>query len=161
MSEFSERHFLARYADLGVEVVGSIGREWRIDVDAERCRELLARLADGNETAMSRLVDLTAVDRGPGFHGRRIEVVYRLASPDHSGQLRVHARCDESVAPESVVSMWPAAAWLEREVYEFFGIAFRGHPDLRPLMLEPEFVGHPLRKDYPRQPDLALPKSVV
>jgi NADH-quinone oxidoreductase subunit C len=60
---------------------------------------------------------------------------------------------------DSVVGLWPAAAWLEREVFDLFGIHFRGHPDLRRILLESDFEGAPLRKDYPRQPNLPIPEE--
>jgi NADH-quinone oxidoreductase subunit C len=105
------------------------------------------------------LADLTAVDylRYPGREdGPRFEVVYHLYSLRHNHRLRVKVRLDEddAVVP-TATSLWPIANWLEREVWDMFGIRFDGHPDLRRLLMYEEFVGHPLRKDYPidrRQP---------
>lgn len=100
------------------------------------------------------LVDVTAVD----YLGRdlRFEVVYHLRSMTSGHRLRVKvqlAELDESVPPEvdSVVSLWPGANWLEREVYDLYGIRFKDHPDLRRILLYEEFQGHPLRKDYPKE----------
>ena len=100
------------------------------------------------------LMDLTAVDylkRRPRF-----EVVYHLYSLRHRQRLRlkVPADGDQPEVP-SLTALWRGADWYEREVWDLFGIRFTGHPDLRRIMLYPEFVGHPLRKDYPynkRQP---------
>jgi NADH-quinone oxidoreductase subunit C len=105
------------------------------------------------------LVDLTAVDylEFPGREdGPRFEVVYHLYSLPHAHRLRLKVPVEESKAVvPSAVGLWPIANWLEREVWDMFGIRFEGHPDLRRLLLYEEFVGHPLRKDYPvhrRQP---------
>ncbi len=106
------------------------------------------------------LMDLTAVDhwkRKPRF-----ELVYHLYSRSNNARLRLKAPLDAS-SPEalSVTSLWPAANWYEREVFDMFGIRFQGHPDLRRILMYKEFQGHPLRKDYPidkRQP-LVGPKD--
>lgn len=99
------------------------------------------------------LVDLTAVD----YLGRdpRFEVVYHLRAMKNGHRLRIKV-CLQDVEqgwPElaSVVQLWPAANWLEREVWDLYGIKFSGHPDLRRILLYEEFVGHPLRKDYPKE----------
>jgi NADH-quinone oxidoreductase subunit C len=121
--------------------------------------DLLGRCRDDEALAFDMLVDLTAVDylRYPGREdGPRFEVVYHLYSLRHQHRLRVKVRVDEddAVVP-TVTALWPIANWLEREVWDMFGIRFEGHPDLRRLLMYEEFVGHPLRKDYPidrRQP---------
>lgn len=101
--------------------------------------------------AMSMLVDLTAVD----FPDRepRFEVVSHLYSLELGHRLRLKTRVGdaegESVEVDSVTSLWGSANWMERECYDMFGVQFVGHPDLRRILLYPEFEGHPLRKDYP------------
>jgi NADH-quinone oxidoreductase subunit C len=123
---------------------------------------LVAVLRYGHDTAalaFDMLTDLTAVDylKFPGREdGPRFEVVYHLYSLRHNHRLRVKVRLeeDDAVVP-TAVPLWPIANWLEREVWDMFGVRFDGHPDLRRLLLYEEFVGHPLRKDYPigrRQP---------
>jgi NADH-quinone oxidoreductase subunit C len=105
------------------------------------------------------LVDITAVDyvKFPGREdGPRFEVVYHLYSVPHNHRVRLKVQVEEDdpVVP-TASGLWPIANWLEREVWDMFGIRFDGHPDLRRLLLYEEFVGHPLRKDYPierRQP---------
>lgn len=105
------------------------------------------------------LMDLTAVDylKFPGREdGPRFDVVYHLYSIPHNHRLRlrVPVEQDDPVVP-TATPLWPIANWLEREVWDMFGIRFAGHPDLRRLLMYEEFVGHPLRKDYPvdrRQP---------
>jgi NADH-quinone oxidoreductase subunit C len=148
----------ARLRDLGVEVPETSDAELRLTVDTAQTLALLGRLRDDPETSMRRLVDLTAIDRGG--QESRFEVVYRLHSPDLNERMRVHVPVDATDPTiDSVVAVWPAAGWLEREVFDLFGIRFRGHPDLRRILLEAGFEGAPLRKDYPRQPNLALPKE--
>lgn len=107
-----------------------------------------------NTAGFDCLIDVTAVD----FLGRdlRFEVVYHLRSFHHGTRLRIKvqvAEMEDSPAPEvpSVVPLWPTANWMEREVWDMFGIKFSGHPDLRRILLYEEFVGHPLRKDYPKE----------
>ncbi|NLV31473.1 MAG: NADH-quinone oxidoreductase subunit C [Acidobacteria bacterium] len=114
------------------------------------------------------LVDITAVDRGApaagapagapagGEGAARFTVVYQFLSLRHKRRLRLEVAAGE---PEPVVDsltpLWGSANWLEREVWDMFGIRFRGHPDLRRILMYEEFEGHPLRKDYPvdrRQP---------
>jgi NADH-quinone oxidoreductase subunit C len=148
----------ARLRDFDVEVSEARAAELRLTVDAVQAIPLLERLRNDPETSMQRLVDLTAIDRGE--QPMRFEIVYRLHSPSLNQRLRVHVPI-EAADPvvDSAVGVWPAADWLEREVFDLFGIRFRGHPDLRRILLEAEFEGAPLRKDYPRQPDLALPKE--
>jgi len=143
--------------DCEADVIDDPRAGLRVAVSAERALGLLTRLLEEPETSMRRLVDLTAID----LQGepRRFEVVYRLHSPSWNESLRVHVGIDESnLVVDSVHELWSGANWLEREVFDLFGIEFRAHPDLRRILLDPDFEGAPLRKDYPRQPDLELPK---
>jgi NADH-quinone oxidoreductase subunit C len=121
--------------------------------------EVLAFSRDDPGLRFDMLMDLTAVDylTYPGREdGARFEVVYHLYSVPHNHRVRLKVPLDEDdPVIASAVSLWPIANWLEREVWDMFGIRFDGHPDLRRLLLYEEFVGHPLRKDYPvnrRQP---------
>jgi NADH-quinone oxidoreductase subunit C len=137
--------------------------EYRGDHTAVVSREgLLPALTlcrDDAALAFDLLVDVTAVDylRFPGREdGPRFEVVYQLVSVSHNHRLRVKVRVpeDDPVVP-TASSLWPIADWFEREVWDMFGVRFAGHPNLKRLLLYEEFVGHPLRKDYPinrRQP---------
>ncbi len=121
--------------------------------------ETLAFCRDDRDLRFDMLMDLTAVDylKFPGREdGPRFEVVYHLYSVPHNHRVRLKVRLeeDDAVVP-TATGLWPIANWLEREVWDMFGIRFDGHPDLRRLLLYEEFVGHPLRKDYPidrRQP---------
>jgi NADH-quinone oxidoreductase subunit C len=121
--------------------------------------DVLRTCRDEPDLAFAMLTDLTAVDYRafPGREdGPRFEVVYHLYSLVHNHRVRIKTQVeeDEAVVP-TAVGLWPIANWLEREVWDMFGIRFDGHPDLRRLLMYEEFVGHPLRKDYPinrRQP---------
>jgi NADH-quinone oxidoreductase subunit C len=136
-----------------------------IVVAREAVIDLLRTARDEPAMSFEVLMDLTAVDylKYPGREdGPRFEVVYHLYSITHNHRVRVKVRVeeDDAVVP-SAVPLWPIADWFEREVWDMFGIRFDGHPDLRRLLLYEEFVGHPLRKDYPinrRQP-LIGPKA--
>lgn len=111
------------------------------------------------EFQFEMLADLTAVD----YLGQqpRFEVVYHLNSLERNLRLRVKIPVNEGEEVDSLTSIWPIADWLEREVWDMFGIRFKNHPDLRRILLYDEFEGHPLRKDYPinkRQPRVKLRK---
>ncbi len=107
----------------------------------------LQALRDDAVLAFDLLADLTAVD----YLGRtpRFEVVYQLASITQHHRLRVKVSVDgpDPVVP-TATGLWKSALWAEREVFDLMGIRFAGHPDLRRILLYPEFQGHPLRKDY-------------
>ncbi len=122
-------------------------------------RDALVFCQTDPELAFDMLTDLTAVDylKFPGREdGPRFEVVYHLYSIRHNHRVRLKVRVEEDDAMvPTAVPVWPIANWFEREVWDMFGIRFKGHPDLRRLLLYEEFEGHPLRKDYPvtrRQP---------
>jgi NADH-quinone oxidoreductase subunit C len=114
---------------------------------------------DDADLGFDVLMDLTAVDYQKYLgreDGPRFEVVYHLYSLRWNHRVRIKVRVDEddAVVP-SAVPLWPIADWFEREVWDMFGVRFEGHPDPRRLLMYEEFVGHPLRKDYPitrRQP---------
>jgi len=88
---------------------------------------------------------------GEGSHTRRFAVVYHLLSIAHNRRLRLRVYCEPGEPPlaDSVVDIWPGANWFEREVFDLFGILFRGHPDLRRILTDYGFIGHPFRKDFP------------
>lgn len=99
------------------------------------------------------LVDVTCVDY-LNFRGaaQRFGLVYLLANTSSGGRLTIRVMLDEpKLEVDSVTSLWQGADWLEREVWDMFGIRFAGHPDLRRILLPDEFAAHPLRKDYPLQ----------
>jgi len=121
-------------------------------VDAARIVEVLRFLRDA--CGFDMLSDLCAVDYlgHPDHRGPRFEVVYHLLSTGTLERVRVKAGVPEAPCQiDSCVEVWPAANWLEREVFDLYGIRFRNHPDLRRILLYEEFEGHPLRKDYPKE----------
>ena len=123
-------------------------------VDAGRIVDVLRLLRDDPACDFDMLVDLCAVDylRHPDHDGPRFEVVYHLLSTTRLHRLRIKAGVPELPCQiDSCVEIWPAANWMEREVFDLYGIRFRNHPDLRRILLYEEFEGHPLRKDYPKE----------
>ena len=119
-------------------------------VEAGKIVDVMRFLRDDPDTAFDMLTDVTAVD----YLGEalRFEVVYHLYSVGKNHRLRVKARIAESACEiDSLCALWPSATWMEREVWDLYGVSFRGHPDLRRILLYEEFQGHPLRKDYPKE----------
>jgi len=113
----------------------------------EHLQPLTRFLRDHVNTQFKCLIDITAVD----FPERasRFEVVYHLLSPRWNNRIRIKVCCDEVTAVPSLVPIFPAADWFEREVWDMFGVFFSGHPDLRRILTDYGFQGHPLRKDFP------------
>ena len=124
------------------------GDQVSVIVDASRVREILEWLKTDDDHHYEFLSDLTAVDFGGG---RPLQVVYQLWSLAHRRNLRVKAELPLSdLQIDSVEPLWKTADWLEREVYDLFGIEFEGHPDLRRILMPENYAeGHPLRKDFP------------
>ncbi|MCY4571983.1 MAG: NADH-quinone oxidoreductase subunit C [Gemmatimonadetes bacterium] len=124
------------------------GDEDVVYVDPERVTEILGWLHETPDQHYDHLADVTAVDYGGG---RPIEVVYQLWSIPHRAALRV--KCElrlDALEIDSVTGIWVGADWLEREVYDLFGVTFQGHPDLRRILMPDNYAeGHPLRKDFP------------
>lgn len=135
-------------------VSSSLG-ELTVIVPAQKIGEVMLTLRDRAELGFSQLIDLCGVDysdfAGARQFANRFGVVYHLLSVEHNRRLRVRAFCEDDDFPvmESVVAIWPAANWFEREAFDLFGIIFTGHPDLRRLLTDYGFVGHPFRKDFP------------
>ncbi len=115
-----------------------------IKVRSEHILEICRYVRD--EEKFDFLTDLTAVDWPK--RERRFEVVYNLYSFPKNERLRLKAEVGENQKIASVVSVWGAADWLERECFDMFGVIFDGHPDLKRILLPDEWQGHPLRKDY-------------
>jgi NADH-quinone oxidoreductase subunit C len=141
------------------------GGEITVTVSPENLRETALRLRDTPELRFEQLMDLCGMDYGayardpdgeparpsPAPQGTRFAVVYHLLSITHNWRLRVRlfARDVELPVVDSVIDIWPSANWLEREAFDLFGIVFSGHPDLRRLLTDYGFIGHPFRKDFP------------
>jgi NADH-quinone oxidoreductase subunit C len=114
-----------------------------VDVRSDAVLRVLAFLRDAAQ--FDFLTDLTAVDRGRDPN--RFEIIYFLYSFAHNQQLRVKTHVSLDQDPASITGIFPAADWLEREVFDMFGIRFAGHPDLKRILLPDEWQGFPLRKD--------------
>lgn len=152
--------------------------ELTIEIAATALREVMARLKKDPDFAFCQLSDLSAVDylgygradwqtqsaSTTGFsravdrasiqavegRARRFAVVYQLLSLDHNRRLRVKVFAEgEPPRVDSVVELWASANWYEREAFDLFGILFDGHPDLRRILTDYGFIGHPFRKDFP------------
>ena len=129
--------------------------EVTVVVAAERLSDVMRALRDRPEFRFESLIDACGVDYstyGDGaWDGARFAAVYHLLSLSHNHRLRVRAFAIDDDFPilPSVVDVWPAANWFEREAFDLYGIVFDGHPDLRRLLTDYGFVGHPFRKDFP------------
>ena len=124
--------------------------EITLNLRAEDILPICRFLHDDPELSFDYLTDLCGVDNYP--HEPRFQVVYHLCAMKTKGRLRLKVSLPDGVPRiASVVSVWKAANWLEREAFDMLGIAFLEHPDLRRILLTPDWEGHPLRKDYPLQ----------
>ena len=123
------------------ETVGEI----RLDVKRENVADALRILRD--EMAYQQLMEIAGVDYPE--RPERFEIVYMLLSLTKNHRLRVHVSADEMTPVPSVTGLWPVAGWLEREVFDLYGVLFDGNPDLRRILTDYGFRGHPLRKDFP------------
>lgn len=134
-----------------VERLGEVTLEVRVSDYAEVARAL----RDEGQLRFEQLIDLCGVDYsaygGSLVHRKRFAVTSHLLSIVHNTRLRLRAYCADDDFPTiaSLVRVWPDADWFEREAFDLFGIVFDGHPDLRRLLTDYGFVGHPFRKDFP------------
>ena len=125
-----------------------------VEVGAADMLGALQALRDDAGLAFTTLLDAIGVDY-EGYAGRdegpRYAVVYNLLSIAHNTRVRMRVYCpdDDFPAVDTVTPLWPAANWYERETFDLYGIVFRGHPDLRRILTDYGFEGHPLRKDFP------------
>ncbi len=125
-----------------------------LTVPSERLLEVAQQLRDEPDLRFDMLVDLCGVDYltyGEGsWQGERFAVVYQLLSLAHNERVRVKVFVEgDPPIVDSVVDLWESSNWYEREVFDLYGILFEGHPDLRRILTDYGFVGHPLRKDFP------------
>jgi len=129
--------------------------ELTIEVRARDLAEVMTTLRDHAGLRFEQLIDLCGMDysayREGAWEGQRYAVVYHLLSISKNRRVRVRAFASEDDFPvvPSLVKVWPAANWFEREAFDLFGIVFDGHPDLRRILTDYGFVGHPFRKDFP------------
>jgi NADH-quinone oxidoreductase subunit C len=128
------------------EIVVRFG-ELTLSVDAARILDVLRHLRDAPAGLFISFIDITAVDYPA--RDERFDVVYHLLSPHHNRRIRIKAAVADGEPVASATAVFPAADWYERETYDLFGIFFSGHPDLRRILTDYGFDGHPLRKDFP------------
>ena len=121
--------------------------DWTVIVGAEHLLAVMRFLKDDESTALDYCSDITATDWPP--REKRFDVIYCLYSTKHRHRLRVKVHAGEGDEIESVCDLWSGANWLEREVFDQFGVNFVNHPDLRRILMPDEWQGHPQRKDYP------------
>jgi NADH-quinone oxidoreductase subunit C len=121
--------------------------ELTLTVDSARIIEALQFLRDDPAALFISIVDISGVDYPQ--RAKRFEVVYHLLSPKLNRRVRVKIETDEDTAVMSATAVYPGADWFEREIYDLFGVTFEGHPDLRRILTDYGFDGHPLRKDFP------------
>jgi NADH-quinone oxidoreductase subunit C len=122
--------------------------DWSVIVAPDRVVEATTFRRDAPEGRFDYLSDLTAAD-WPARADRRFDVIYCLYSTTLRQRVRVKARVADGQVVPSVTGVWTGANWLEREVFDMFGISFAGHPDLRRILMPADWQGHPQRKDYP------------
>jgi len=145
------KHELAAYLKdrLGEAVLETVVAFGELTVVADRGRilEVLKLLRDDARCQFSCIIDVCGVD----YPGRedRFDVVYHLLSPTRNERIRVKVATDEATPVPSCVELFPGANWFEREAYDLYGILFNDHPDLRRILTDYGFTGHPLRKDFP------------
>ena len=169
---FLRSNLTSLFADKLVSIEEKLG-ELTVVVRPTDMLVVLTRMRDAAELHFEQMVDLCGVDYSaygsdiseggayfgaddlpgdaPGRHPSRFAVVYHLLSVAHNARLRVRIYAEEDDFPvlASVIDIWPAANWYEREAFDLYGIVFTGHPDLRRILTDYGFVGNPFRKDFP------------
>lgn len=147
----------AKLASLGETIVAALGGAVRrstvirsvleLEAGAEKIVEIVRFLRDNPTCRFVNFTDVTAVD----YPGReyRFDVVYHFLSPTLNARLRIKVQANETTEVPSIIEVFPGADWFEREVYDLYGVLFVGHPDMRRLLTDYGFDGHPLRKDFP------------
>jgi NADH-quinone oxidoreductase subunit C len=128
----------------GVTQLSYFVGDWTVIVPAARLLDVARHL---RAAGFDHCSDVTASDWPP--RAQRFDVVYALYSVRDRRRVRLKVRAGEGEPVSSVTGIWPSANWLEREVYDLFGVAFVGHPDLRRILMPEDWQGHPQRKDYP------------
>ena len=118
-----------------------------INIENENLLEVVLFLKNNNETKFKQLIDITAVDYPE--NERRFKLVYLFLSHEFNSRILIDFFINENEMATSLTSVFPSANWMEREVFDMYGIKFKGHPDLRRILTDYGFKGHPLRKDFP------------
>ena len=148
---------MSRLSDLGESIKAALsgavtGYDVSFDqlslaVEAGRIVDVVRYLRDDPSCRFVNITDITAVDY-PGRE-KRFDVVYHFLSPTLNTRIRLKAEADETTQVPSIIEVFPGADWFEREAYDLYGVIFTGHPDMRRILTDYGFDGHPLRKDFP------------
>lgn len=139
-------HISAKKPDLVMSVVVEKG-ELVVNTARDNIRALIKFLRDDKKCAFTQLLDVTAVDYPT--RADRFDIVYHMLSMTKNTRVRVKTTTDEEAPVDSIVDLFPTANWFEREVWDMYGVYFNDHPDMRRLLTDYGFEGHPLRKDFP------------
>ena len=118
-----------------------------VDVNVENLTSTILFLKTNDKCRFKQLIDITAVDY-PGRE-KRFKIVYLLLSHENNLRIIINVHIDETVIVPSIAKIFPSANWMEREVFDMYGVSFKGHPDLRRILTDYGFEGYPLRKDFP------------
>jgi NADH-quinone oxidoreductase subunit C len=138
---------------LGEKLSGRIGDavfaygELTISVEPHDLIEVVTFLRDDKNCQFISIIDVCGADYPS--RAKRFDVVYHLLSPKQNIRIRIKVQADEETVVPSITGVYPGADWFERETYDLYGVLFSGHPDLRRLLTDYGFEGHPLRKDFP------------
>ncbi|MBV9563986.1 MAG: NADH-quinone oxidoreductase subunit C [Bradyrhizobium sp.] len=142
---------------LGEKIVGALSGkasafavafdQLTVTVQPEAIVDVVTYLRDDPSLRFVSIIDITAVDYPS--REKRFDVVYHLLSPTLNTRIRLRAEADETTQVPSIIEVFPGADWFERETYDLYGVIFVGHPDMRRLLTDYGFEGHPLRKDFP------------
>lgn len=156
MSQPNTEMSLALPEILGEDLVRLVESKGQLVAEIRAANMLAAMrtLRDDPRTAFDQLIDVCGVDYmeyGGNWEGKRFAAVYQLLSVKRNDRLRVRIFCEDDTFPmvDSVVELWSSANWFEREAFDLYGIVFNGHNDLRRILTDYGFVGHPFRKDFP------------
>ncbi|MEM8694402.1 MAG: NADH-quinone oxidoreductase subunit C [Pseudomonadota bacterium] len=136
----------AALSDAVLDAVEAVD-EISITVKREALHDALAALRDTRGLAYQQLMEIAGVDYPE--RPERFEICYHLLSLTRNHRIRVKVTTDEEASVPSIVDIWPVAGWLEREVFDMYGVVFEGNPDLRRILTDYGFRGHPFRKDFP------------
>ena len=118
-----------------------------IDVDVEDVISTILFLKTNEKCKFKQLIDITAVDYPQ--REKRFKIVYLLLSHENNLRIIININIEEKIIVPSIIKIFPSANWMEREVFDMYGISFKDHPDLRRILTDYGFEGHPLRKDFP------------
>ena len=118
-----------------------------ISIDQEDLLDVITFLKTNKNTKFRQLIDITAVDYPE--NAKRFKLVYLLLSHEFNNRIKINYSVSENEIINSIVKIFPSANWMEREVFDMYGVKFKDHPDLRRILTDYNFKGHPLRKDFP------------